>query len=269
MVPRLFRIEAVRREVDKVFSWELAAQDGEPFEFLPGQFNMLYAPGAGEAAISISSDPRDPRLLHTIREVGNVTRAMARLHAGANVGVRGPFGNGWPVDLCDGHDIIFVTGTIGLAPLRPLIYELLHRRERCGRIAIVYGSRGLDDVLYEQELRAWRGRFDLDVYLTVHAAPSGYRGRVGSVAALVKSIAFDGSNALAFVCRSEAMTRPAVAALGEIGVETNRVYVTLERNMKCGIGLCGHCQLGSSFLCKDGPVYRYDTIEPVFSLREY
>jgi NAD(P)H-flavin reductase len=269
MVPRLFRIESVRREVDKVFSWELRAHDGAPFEYKPGQFNMLYAPGAGEAAISISGDPREPKLIHTIREVGAVTHAMGRLPAGATVGVRGPFGNGWPVEACEGRDIIFVTGTIGLAPLRPLIYELLHRRERCGRIVIVYGSRGLDDILYEEELHCWRGRFDLDVLLTVHTAPSGYRGRVGSVASLLKAANFDGSNALAFVCRSETMTHPAVAALAELGVETDRIYVTLERNMKCGIGLCGHCQFGASFMCKNGPVYRFDAIERLFSIREY
>jgi NAD(P)H-flavin reductase len=269
MIPRPFRIERVKSEVERCFSWHLKPLDGAPFHFLPGQFNMLYAPGIGEVAISASGDSRDHTILvHTIRAVGTVTKAMAALRAGAMVGVRGPFGSAWPIEAGYGKDVVFVTGTVGLAPLRPLIYEVLNRREKYGKVIINYGSRGTDDILYERDLHAWRGRFDLEVHVTVHTAKTGYRGRVGSVAAAVKISRFDGGNAVAFVCRSEAMTRTAVQALQERDVPTDRIYVTLERNMKCGIGFCGHCQFGPTFMCREGPVYRFDTIERIFSIRE-
>jgi NAD(P)H-flavin reductase len=269
MVPRPFRIERVRQEVAGCFSWHLKPLDGASFHFLPGQFNMLYAPGVGEVAISVSGDCRDQTtLVHTIREVGTVTKAMALMRAGATVGVRGPFGSAWPVEAGYGKDVVFVTGTVGLAPLRPLIYEVLNRREKYGKVIINYGSRGTDDILFERDLHAWRGRFDLEVHVTVHTAHSGYRGRVGSVAAAVKIGRFDGENAVAFICRSEALTRPAVQALQDRGMTTDRIYVTLERNMKCGIGFCGHCQFGPTFMCKEGPVYRFDTIEKIFTVRE-
>jgi NAD(P)H-flavin reductase len=269
MIPRTFRITRVIREVAGVFTWHLEAEDGQPFAFRPGQFNMLYLFGVGEVAISISGNCRQPeKLVHTIRPVGSVTKAMAELKAGATIGVRGPFGRGWPVEPIFGSDVIFVTGTVGLAPLRPLIYEVLHQRDKFGKVVICYGSRGTSDILYEDELHQWRGRFDTNVHVTCHSAPAGYRGRIGSVAAAVKIARIDGENTQAFVCRSESLTRPAVNALREKGVTSDRVWVTLERNMKCGIGLCGHCQFGPTFMCKDGPVYRFDEIEHLFAVRE-
>jgi NAD(P)H-flavin reductase len=269
MVPRPFRIERVKRELADTFTWVLRARDGSPYRFEPGQFNMLYAPGAGEVAISVSGDCRDAtQLVHTIREVGAVTKTMGAFKAGATVGVRGPFGSRWPIEAAYERDVVFVTGTIGLAPLRPLVYEVLAQRERFGKVIVVYGSRGLDDVLFASELHAWRGRFDMQVHVTAHTAPSGYRGRVGSLAAAVGAAHFDGANATAFVCRSEAMTPPAVRALQGKGVPPEHIFVTLERSMKCGIGFCGHCQLGPSFMCREGPVYRYDRIAPYLSVRE-
>ena len=178
------------------------------------------------------------------------------------------FGRPWPVDEVVGNDIIFVTSTIGLAPLRPLIYEVLHRRADFGKVVICYGTRGTDDIMYEDWLHRWRARFDTNVHLTVHSAPSGYRGRVGGVVSAIKAARIDWQAAQAFVCRSEALTRQAVDALGALGVTTDRIWVTLERNMQCAVGLCGHCQLGPTFVCKDGPVYRFDQIEPLYSVRE-
>ena len=269
MLPRLFRITKVKREVPGVFTWHLAALDGSGFSYQPGQFNMLYAFGVGEVPISISGDCRNTdELVHTIRIAGSVTKVMGEMKAGAVVGVRGPFGRPWPIAEIYGSDLLFVTGTIGLAPLRPLIYEVLHQRDKFGKVVICYGSRGVDDILYEEDLHKWRGRFDTNVHVTVHSAPSGYRGRVGSVAAAVKIARIGGDSTQAFVCRSEAMTKPAVDALHERGVTSDRIWVTLERNMKCGVGLCGHCQFGPTFMCKDGPVYRYDQIETLFSIRE-
>ncbi len=269
MAPRRYRIERIKREIPGCLSWELRPVDGAIAPFQPGQFNMLYAPGIGEVAISISGDCRDrTRLVHTIRAVGSVTKAMAALRVGAFVGVRGPFGSAWPIEPAAGKDVVFVTGTIGLAPLRPLIYEVFNRREEFGKVIINYGSRGTDDILYQRDLHAWRGRFDAEVHVTVHTARSGYRGRVGSVADAVGIARFTGSNAVAYVCRSEAMTRSAVAALQARGVLSERIYVTLERSMQCGIGLCGHCQFGPTFMCREGPVYRFDTIERIFAVRE-
>jgi NAD(P)H-flavin reductase len=269
LAPRLFRITQVKKEVPGIFTWRLVALDGAPFPFRPGQFNMVTMFGAGEVPVSISGDCRHPEeLVHTIRAVGGVTKPMERLKAKSVVGIRGPFGRPWPIDQIVGSDLIFVTGTIGLAPLRPLIYEVLHRRNDFGKVVICYGSRGMDDILYADDLARWRGRFDTNVHVTVHSAPSGYRGRVGSVAAAVRIARIDPALTQAFVCRSEVMTRPAVAALGERGVSTDRIWVTLERNMRCGVGLCGHCQMGPTFMCKDGPVYRYDQVEALFSKRE-
>jgi NAD(P)H-flavin reductase len=269
MTPTLFRIKHAKREVPGVFTWRLVALDGKPFPFAAGQFNMIYTFGVGEVPICISGDPRRPReLVHTIRAVGPVTEAMQRLEPGTVVGIRGPFGRPWPVDLIVGSDVLFVTGTIGLAPLRPLILEVLHRRDEFGRVVICYGSRGVDDVLYKEDLMRWRGRFDTNVHVTVHSAPAGYRGRVGSVAAAVRIARVDGASTQAFVCRSEAMTRPAVEALAERGVTPDRIWVTLERSMKCGIALCGHCQLGPTLMCRDGPVYRYSDIARLFETRE-
>ena len=269
MVPRPFRIVRRVKEVDGCFTLHLRSLDGRPYGFKPGQFNMLYVFGVGEVAISVSGDCRDLNtLVHTIREVGTVTRAMAQLKVGDTIGVRGPFGNPWPIEVAYGHDVLFVTGTVGLAPLRPLVYEVLNRREHFGKVVVCYGSRGTHDILYEKLLHQWRGRVDMQVHVTVHSAPAGYRGRGGSVANLVKIARFDPEQTIAYVCRSETMTRPAVQALNERGVTADRIYVTLERNMKCGVGFCGHCQMGGSFMCKDGPVYRYDTIEHVFSVRE-
>ncbi|MBN8874149.1 MAG: FAD/NAD(P)-binding protein [Rhodospirillales bacterium] len=270
MVPRPFRITRVIREIDGVFTWRLAAVDGAPFDFRPGQFNMVTQFGVGEIPVSISGDCRRPEtLVHTIRAVGPVTEAMQGLRAGAIVGIRGPFGRPWPIDAAIGSDVIFVTSTIGLAPLRPLILEVLHRRQDFGKVVICYGTRGIHDIMFEEDLHAWRARFDTNVHLTVHSAPSGYRGRVGGVAAAIHAARIDGPATVAFVCRSEALTRQAVNTLGERGVTPDRVWVTLERNMKCGIGLCGHCQFGPSFMCKDGPVYRFDEIEALYSVREF
>ncbi|WP_204848436.1 FAD/NAD(P)-binding protein [Rhodopila globiformis] len=270
MVPMPFRITRVIREIPGVYTWHLKPLDGKPFHYRPGQFNMVYQFGVGEIPVSISGDSREPdTLVHTIRAVGPVTNAMQELHAGAVVGIRGPFGRPWPIDEVVGSDIVFVTSTIGLAPLRGLIYEVLHRRQDFGKVIICYGTRGVDDIMYEQDLHRWRARFDTNVHLTVHSAPSGYRGRVGSVNAAIRAARPDWSATTAFVCRSEALTRQAVDTLGELGVTKDRVWVTLERNMQCAIGLCGHCQIGTTFVCKDGPVYRYDQIEHLYSVREF
>lgn len=237
--------------------------------FRPGQFNMLYAFGVGESAISISGDPADSgRLLHTVRKVGKVTEALARLQRGDVVGVRGPYGTAWPLGYSAGRDVVVVAGGIGLAPLRPAIHELLTNRESFGRVLILLGARTQADLLYPEQVQEWRGRFDVDCQVTLDSAAGGWRGRVGVVTTLIPRAEFDVERAVAMVVGPEIMMRFAAAELVNRGMATSRVFVSLERNMKCGIGACGHCQVGAKFVCRDGAVFGYDEAEPLFSVRE-
>ncbi|MCZ7649069.1 MAG: FAD/NAD(P)-binding protein [Planctomycetota bacterium] len=271
MLPRAFRVAARRRETHDVFTLELEPADapGEAFAFEPGQFNMLYVLGAGEVPISISGDPTRPgRLMHTVRAVGGVTRLLEGLKKGDSLGVRGPYGAPWPVLDAEGRDVVVVAGGIGLAPLRPLICQVLARRDRFGRVSIVFGTRSPADILLAKDLERWRSKFDVDVLLTVDHAPPGWRGHVGVVTALLPRAAFDPANARAFVCGPEVMMRFTVQELAHRGLPAASVHVTMERNMKCAIGLCGHCQYGPEFVCKDGPVFRFDRIERIFGVRE-
>jgi len=193
---------------------------------------------------------------------------MRRLKVGQTIGVRGPYGCGWPVDEAAGRDIVLITGGIGLAPLRPVIYQALANRDQYGKVVVLYGARTPEDILYWRELEKWRSRFDLEIHLTVDRATGSWRGNVGVVTQLIQRSPFDPSNCLAMVCGPEIMMRFTALELEKRGVSLAKIYVSMERNMKCGIGLCGHCQLGGSFVCKDGPVYRYDQIGPMLMQRE-
>jgi len=206
--------------------------------------------------------------VHTTRAVGSVTNAMYRLKKGDTIGIRGPYGSSWPIGKAIGNDVVLVAGGIGLAPLRPAVYQLLSRREKFGKIVILYGTRTPADILYRRELEQWRSRFDLEVYITVDRAMSGWRGSVGVVTMLIPKAPFDPSTATALVCGPEIMMRYAVTELQKRGVKTGDIYVSLERNMKCGIGLCGHCQYGPVFICRDGAVFSYSDIKHLFPRRE-
>ncbi|HSB61358.1 MAG TPA: FAD/NAD(P)-binding protein, partial [Vicinamibacteria bacterium] len=259
-----------RRETADSWTLDLEpADEGPGMSYLPGQFNMIYAFGVGEAPISISGDPSEPgRLLHTVRTVGTVTRALRRLRPGDHVGVRGPFGTAWPVQQLHGHDVVVLAGGIGLAPLRPAILHLLARRAEYGHVAVLYGARSPRDILYPRDLRRWRGRFDVEVEVTVDRASHEWQGPVGVVTRLVERAPFDPSSTVALVCGPEAMIRFGVGALEARGVDASSLYVSLERNMKCAIGLCGHCQMGPVFVCRDGPVFPFGRVRPFFGLRE-
>lgn len=269
MLPVAFRIEKVRRELSDTFTLELVREGGGDFAFAPGQFNMLYAFGLGEVPISISGDPAQTgTLVHTIRAVGAVTKAMGAMAAGDALGVRGPFGTAWPVEAAAGGDLVIVAGGVGLAPIRPAIYQALAQRERFGRVVILYGARTPEDILYRRELEKWRGRFDVEVAVTVDRSTGKWAGAVGVVTNLIGRGGFDPQKTTAFVCGPEVMMRYAVLALEKRGVAADRVHVSMERNMKCGLGLCGHCQWGPHFVCKDGPVFRYDAVADLFTVRE-
>ena len=269
MIPELYRIASRRRELDDTFTLELTGPDGADFHFQPGQFNMLYLFGTGESPISISGDPEQPgKLVHTIRAVGKVTEGLKRCKPGDIIGVRGPFGTTWPVEQAAGHDVLVVTGGLGLAPLRPAIYSLLANRHRYGRIIILYGARTPADILVRKQLQQWRSHFDLTVEVTVDHADSDWAGRVGVVPKLITQASFDPDDTTALVCGPEIMMRFSIQALKERGVRDENIHVSMERNMKCAIGLCGHCQLGGAFVCKDGPVFSYDKIRQAFQVRE-
>jgi NAD(P)H-flavin reductase len=269
MMPRMFRVAGKARDTADTYTLTLEAADGLPMEFAAGQFNMLYAFGLGEAPISISGDPALPgKLVHTIRAVGPVTEALCAARRGDLIGVRGPYGTPWPVRAAEGSDVVFVAGGIGLAPLRPAIYEVLERRSLYGKVAILYGTRTPEDILYTSELARWRSRFDVQVEVTVDRSTSAWRGGVGVVTRLIARAAMDPSCTAAFVCGPEVMMRFAVSELHARHVPPENIYVSLERSMKCGVGLCGHCQMGALFLCRDGPVFAFSRVARMLSMRE-
>ncbi len=269
MVPVIYRVEKFQKETGDTFTMELApAGKKSLFRFKPGQFNMLYVYGVGEVPISISGDPTHPNgITHTTRAVGSVTDAMNKLKPGMAIGVRGPFGVPWPVEEAYGDDVIFVAGGIGLAPLRPALYQVLSQREKFGKVILLYGTRTPEDILYKKELENWRKRFDLEVFVTVDRATGNWRGNVGVVTRMIPRSPFDPHNATAFVCGPEAMMRFTALALMDRGMPMESICLSMERNMKCGIGLCGHCQMGAPFICKDGPVFRLPRVRHILEER--
>lgn len=270
MVPREFEISGLRWETGEgdIFTWELAARDGTPFAFKPGQFNMLYLFGVGEVPISISGDSESGKLIHTTRGVGAVTQRMRALRPGDTLGVRGPFGSEWPVAAAHGKDLVIVAGGIGLAPLRPVIYYALNHREKFNRVYLLYGTRTPLDIIYRSELERWQREDAIDVYVTVDRAQASWRGHVGVVPNLLQNIRFDPANTIAMTCGPEVMMHFTETGLVKAGVPLENIYVSMERNMKCAIGHCGHCQYGPHFICKDGPVFRMDTIASLFKVHE-
>ena len=270
MAVRPFRVKRSTKDTYDTFTLDLDPADGgAPLVFGPGQFNMLYVFGVGEVPISISGDPKKTKpLIHTVRAVGAVTNALWKLNVGDTVGIRGPYGNQWPVEAIEGYDVAIVAGGIGLAPLRPAIYHILANREQYGKVSLLYGARTPEDLLYRKELEHWRARFDLETLVTVDRAVEGWRGNVGVVTTLIGRASFDPAHTAAMVCGPEIMMRFTALELQKRGIEMNRIYVSMERNMKCGVGLCGHCQIGSTFVCKDGPVYTFNQVREILLRRE-
>jgi NAD(P)H-flavin reductase len=270
LVPRPFRVTRVRREIGDVWTLELEAADaGPPIAFQPGQFTMVYGFGIGEAPISISGDPVTPgRLTHTVRAVGAVSRAICAAKKGDTLGIRGPFGAPWPVEAADGRDVVIMAGGLGLAPLRPLVYSVLARRRTFRRIVLLVGARTPDTLLFSREVSRWRGRFDVEVRATVDAADTTWNGEVGVITTLVPRATFEAANTTAYVCGPEVMMRFAATTLIERGVPPDRIFLSMERNMKCAVTVCGRCQFGPSFVCTDGPVFSYAQVAPRLRIRE-
>jgi NAD(P)H-flavin reductase len=262
--PRVVTVKARRRETRDTVSLDFE----DPLAtYAPGQFNMLYAFGKGEVPISISSVDGQ-RVTHTVRDVGLVTKALTELRAGSVMGVRGPFGQGWPVEASRGRNVVIVAGGLGLAPLRPAVETVLRNRDDYQRIVILYGARTPGDLMFVRELERWRGRFDIDVHVTVDAAPRGWRGEVGVVTKLFKRIAVEPDFSTAMVCGPEVMMRFAANGLIDVGINADDIWLSMERNMQCGAGVCGHCQMGPFLICRDGPVLQLSRLAPLMQVKE-
>ena len=262
MTPRTHRVVSRRRETADTWTLALEPLPGQKLPlFAPGQFGMLYAFGAGEVPISVSgaATALDP-LRCTVRAVGSVSSTLCATAPGDLVGLRGPYGSKWPLADAVAGDVVIVAGGLGLAPLRPAIHHVLAHRNEYERVIVCYGGRSSSEMLFVPELEEWRGRFDI-------AGPN-WHGKVGVVTKLVELAAFDPENTIAMMCGPEVMLRFAALTLLQRGVAKERVYISMERNMHCAIAQCGHCQFGPLFMCREGPVQRYDLVEPWLKVKE-
>ncbi len=270
--PNWAEITAITNETSDVSTYWLKFVDPAiqaDYSFKPGQFNMIYVPGFGESAISISSDAEDrDNIGHSIRFVGNVTRAVSRLKVGDVVGLRGPFGSSWPMYEMEGKDIFIACGGIGLPPLRPTIYYIMHHREKYGKVTLLYGARTASDLMYTSEYDRWR-QADIDVEITVDRGDANWQGRVGVVPMWFYQFRIDAHKTAVLTCGPEIMIRFVIFEALARRIPLENIFVSLERNMKCGQGSCGHCQLGPYFVCKDGPVFRFDALQPYFNVEEF
>ena len=266
MIPRMLRVAHRIEELEGVVTLEL--ESAASFDFRPGQFNMLYAFGVGEIPISLSGDPASKTLIrHTVRAVGQVSHAIAQLGKGEQVGIRGPLGQGWPLELAEGKDLVLAAGGLGLAPLRPVLMTVLRERARFGRVVLYYGTRNPDTLLYAREMERWR-QAGIDLKVTVDSATPDWKGEVGVVTRLMQASHFDADNAIALLCGPEVMMRLSAQTLNGLGVAEERIFVSMERNMNCGVGLCGHCQFGPRLVCRDGPVFPWREVASLMSIRE-
>lgn len=238
------------------------------YRFLPGQFNMLGVPGLGESAISISSSPESPdRIGHTVRFVGNVTQAISRLKVGDVIGVRGPFGSAWPLERLKGRDIVLAAGGIGLPPLRSVLYPIINHRQDYGRVVVLYGARTPQDLQFTREYKDWE-KAGVELLITVDRADDTWTGKVDVVPILFYRMRMNPAVTSILTCGPEIMIRFVIFEALARRIQAEHIYVSMERNMKCGLGLCGHCQIGPFFVCKDGPVFSFDQIQPYFNVED-
>ena len=238
----------------------------ERFVFYPGQFNMLYLYGVGEVAISIVSDPEKKNILtHTIRAIGRVTRALQKLQPGDRIGVRGPYGRGWPLEQVKGKDVVVVTGGLGCAPSVSIINYILARREQYGNLSILQGVKHSDDFIFRKQYALWQKSPNTEIHIAADQAGPKWPWSVGYVTDMIDKIKLDPENTVAMMCGPEMMMNTAINVLNKKGIPENHIYLSMERNMECGIGQCGHCQYGGLFICKDGPIFAYSEIKELFN----
>ncbi|MEV5955341.1 FAD/NAD(P)-binding protein [Streptomyces sp. NPDC051987] len=265
--PLPYRVAGTSAETADTSSIELVATGRGLPPFAPGQFAMIYAFGVGEVPVSVSA-LRGPHggLVHTVRAVGAVSSALSRLRAGDAVGLSGPYGTGWDLTAAAGQDLLVIAGGIGLAPLRPVVHAVLDRPDRYGRLAVLVGARSPADLVYRDEIGRWRG--PARVAVTVDRPGPGWRGAVGVVTSLLDRLDLRPEQTRALVCGPEVMMRHTARDLMTRGLAPDHVQVSLERNMRCATGHCGHCQLGPLLLCRDGPVVGYDRVADLLLVRE-
>jgi NAD(P)H-flavin reductase len=270
MVSHPASVRAIKPETYGISTFSLEYTDpGPAIGFAAGQFNMLHLPGFGEVAISICSDPSFPKVMeHTIRYAGGVTRAIGRLKVGDVIGMRGPYGNPWPMQPAEGKDLLIVSGGIGLAPLRPVILQILRNRKNYGRVLVLYGGRTPQDLLYMDEFQQWQDG-GIEMHVSVDRADETWKGQVGVIPMSFYRVRLDHRNTLVFSCGPEIMMRFVIYEAMARRIPKDAIYISMERNMKCAIGFCGHCQLGPVFICKQGPIFKFSTIEPFFGREEF
>jgi len=258
-------VRGIRKETPDTFTLLLDLGDGRtPDDFLPGQFNMLYVFGVGEVPISVASSRGEKLLMHTVRSVGAVTNLLIRLSVGGKVGLRGPFGRGWPVAEAEGKQLLVIAGGLGLPPLRPVIEEAVAKPGRFAEVKVLYGARTQTDLIYTHEYSRWQAANGCNLLLTVDRGTGDWRGNVGVVTTLFPMAGVDPGRAIAFICGPELMLKFSILGLVKIGVPPERIFISLERNMNCASGICGHCQLGPFFICRDGPVFSYSKVRDFF-----
>ena len=270
MLPVPCKVVQVEKETHDTFTFllEAPASTGGP-QFAPGQFSMLYLPGVGELPISISGDPEEPgRLVYTVRSMGKATHTLVTRTVGDTIGVRGPFGTSWPMTEGRGKDVVVIAGGIGLAPLRPAIYHILRHRGDYRRLMVLYGARSPRDMLYRKQLAALAYLPDTQILTTVDYGGLSWRGYVGVVTTLFRYVRLQPDRTIAVLCGPEIMMRYVVRELETRGIAAQDIYLSMERNMKCGVGFCGHCQLGPHFICKDGPVFPLNRMQGWMSKHE-
>ncbi len=237
----------------------------ERFIFYPGQFNMLYLYGVGEVAISIVSDPEKKNILsHTIRAIGRVTKALQRLQPGDRIGIRGPYGRGWPLEQAKGKDVVVVTGGLGCAPSVSIINYILERRSQYGNLSILQGVKHSEDFIFKKQYALWKKSPHTEIHIAADQAGPKWPWSVGYVTDMIDKIKLNPANTVVMMCGPEMMMNTAIKVFSKKGVSEDHLYLSMERNMECGIGQCGHCQYGGFFICKDGPVFAYSEIKELF-----
>jgi NAD(P)H-flavin reductase len=247
--------------LEKLFTLELP--HGVSLGHRPGQFVELSVLGVGEAPISITSSPSrtNGTFELCVRKAGDVTGALHRMQPGQIVGVRGPFGHGFPIERYYGKDILFAPGGLGLAPVRSLINQVLDERGQFGKVTILYGAKNPAELLFQDELAAWQQRGDVDVHVTVDRPAEGWTGNVGVITTLFSKVDVYARNTVAIVCGPPVMYKFVLMELLGKGIPDGNIYLSLERRMKCGVGKCGHCQINGLYTCLDGPVFKYETVK--------
>lgn len=271
--PHAATVVARIQESPTIFTLQLRLDDASAqaaYRFAPGQFNMLYLVGVGEVAISIMSDPEDRNGVgHTIRAVGRVTQGLAALQPGDRVGLRGPFGRGWPLQEMGGRDVVLVLGGLGCAPVVSVIHYILRRRERFGRLVIIQGVKHAEDLIWREQYDRWSKLPDTQVLVAADQGAALWPWHVGRVTALFDLASFNPERAAAMMCGPEGMMRVAAEQLLARGLPESSLYLSMERNMQCAVGRCGHCQLGGAFVCRDGPVFNWGEVKSLLEHRGF